>query len=190
MNNVGKLYTRRDTLAGKTVRVVLAEKNLPCQLIVVQSQTHQPTPLWEDPGGVKKEGLLPILLWLEEQHPHPPLLHGPGDEQRLRHLHDTLAVSFHDRAQTLQRSQADRAVDERPIAPIQEATEAVYASMDALEDALGNGPYLLGEHPTLADLLFVAPLQLLESQDVPISPERPVLMTWAHELLDRPSAHA
>lgn len=175
-------------MACRTARVVLAEKALRFELA---PEANSPgLPRWLTEKNQPVEGLEAVLLFLEKAHPSPALLDLKNEEMAFRECLNDFAFPLYRATEELSCAAMGRAVDERDLPPLTQATQNVYSALDRLEDRLSRGPWLLGEGFSLLDLLFTAPLLTLEELDVPISPTRPVLHEWAMALLERPSAQA
>lgn len=188
MPGLPTLFSQKGDLACKTVRIALAEKGLRHELAPPPA-TEAP-PLWQPPGQPPVAGLGDILAWLEQHHPSPALLPPGASLREFQSFCQQTALPFYDAVRGLAQTATGRAVDERELSPIQQATRQVYAWLDRLETRLGQGPFWLGEAFSFYDLLFIAPLLELETQDVPIPPSRAALFQWSQELLERPAAQS
>lgn len=170
------------------VRIVLAEKNVPHELVAVDLD-ERPAFLYElnPPKGrvpiLEQEAfLLPesavVNEYLEERYPDPPLLPAdPADRARVRLLvsrFDELGDPYYD------------LYFRRPSA----SRERLHAALAALDARLAASPYLAGGAYTLADVAYVPWILRLESRlGVDVAPYA-ALSEWVERLLERPAIAA
>ena len=158
-------YAQRSPYARK-IRILLAEKNLPCELIATDIVNKSPefvqiSPIGKVPVLVDEDGTTIwdsslIAEYLDETYPEPSFY--PSDrKQRLecRKLED-IADTLADNAVALwyQKLKGDNA-DPKDIAKYQAAINRL---LPVLDEQLTTSAYLLGKNWTLADIAAVSAL--------------------------------
>lgn len=169
------------------VRIVLAEKGIPAELVPIdleqrpawllaQNPPHGRVPVLEDDGWVLPESSV-ICEYLDERFPEPPLLPAdPGERAaaRLRIFRfDDLARPYY----ALRRGRDG-------------AREELDAILHALDEDLAGTPFLGGRSFGLADIAYVP--WVIRARDllgVELEPF-PALEHWLATLAERPSVAA
>ena len=168
-----RLYSYWRSSSAWRVRIVLAYKRLDYTLVPVhlrRDEQHLPdfverSPLGQVPvleldaetGPVSLTQSMAILEYLEEVHPHPPLL--PADplaRARVRALAETINAG----TQPLQNLALQRELQARGVDPAPLVAGFIQKGLRALE-ALGGtsaGRFLVGDSPTFADVYLVPQL--------------------------------
>lgn len=174
-----KLYSYWRSSSAWRVRIALAWKGIDCEIVPVHlvrdgGQQHLPPFLARNPLGQvpvleleQTEGGQPILLtqsvaileYLEETYPapHPPLL--PADplaRARTRRLVEIINSGM----QPFQNLRLQQTLRSHGIEPIPVAREFITSGLNALERYArgGGGKFLVGDSPTLADIMLVPQL--------------------------------
>ena len=168
------------------VRIVLAEKDIPHETLVIDL-ANRPAWLYEkNPSGkvpiVEEDGwVLPesavISEYLEERYPEPPLLPADPGERAVARLLVFRHEDFSDPYYALRRREAG-------------AAEAFDASLGVLDAMLEHIPYLTGRAFGLADVGYVPwVLRARDQMDVSLDPF-PAVRGWLDRLEERPSIAA
>ena len=168
------------------VRIVLAEKRVPYETVVVDlddrpAWIYEKNPLGRVPVLEEGEFLLPesevINEYLEERYPEPPLLPvDPGERAASRlliHRFDRVGDVYY----ALRRGEED-------------ARPRLYRRLGELDSRLAFRPFLSGSEFGLADVAYVP--WVLRAQGrlgVDLAP-LPHLREWVDRLLERPSVAA
>jgi len=176
------------------VRIALAEKGLTQGIPFVVSPPEDRSgrrvrnvlglvPVLELDDGTFLPESTPIIEYLDALHPEPPLL--PTDPLRRARMH--ALDHYHDQALTPPIRRLWDAVlvghaDPDVIAAAREAVAAVFRHLDAHL----VGPYLVGGF-SIADVAFMARLQVLPLVGAEIPPECSRARAWEHRLRARPS---
>ncbi len=168
------------------VRIVLAEKDVPYEAVVIdlaarpawlyEKNPSGKVPVLEDDGWVLPESAV-IDEYLDERYPEPPLLPSdPGERAAARllvHRHDDFSRPYY----ALRRGERG-------------AADELAAALGALDELLHAMPFLTGRAFGLADVAYVP--WLVRARDllgVDLSPHS-ALSAWLHELEQRPSVAA
>ena len=130
------------------VRIVLAEKEVPYETVVIDLSDRPPwlyeknpsgkVPVLEDDGWVLPESAV-IAEYLEERHPEPTLLPAGAGERAVARLLVFRRDDFTDPYYALRRGEAG-------------AAEAFGDALDVLDSLLAHVPYLTGQAFGLADV--------------------------------------
>jgi maleylacetoacetate isomerase len=115
-------------------------------------------PVYEEPGGFRVAQSLAIIEYLEETHPHPPLLPGPPRRRALvRELALAIAADVHPigNLRVLDRLTAEFGADPEGRAAWNRHWMGL--GFAAIEQRLSTtaGRFAVGEEPTLADICIV-----------------------------------
>jgi len=182
---------------GKKVRIVLAEKELSFDTVIVDLAKGQQrgeefrrlnpfgkVPVLVDEGCVVYESTI-INEYLNDEYPHDPELlpEDSGERARVR-----LLVDFADRAFTLPSMAIERelAAAERDEGKLAMAREAVTKCLTVLERELA-GKDFLSEQFSLADVAFAPTLLQLDRLGVPVDASLPSVQAWRGRLTSRAS---
>ncbi|MEZ5099729.1 MAG: glutathione S-transferase family protein [Thermoleophilia bacterium] len=184
-----KLYDAPRCPYCARARIALAEKGIQVETVVVDlddrpreiREVNPPdgrVPVLDHDGFLLPESR-PILRYLDELVPEPPLF--PGDP-RERALVDFALERF-------ERDLGGPYYDlyfERPTG----SPEAVGHALAALDARLERSPYVVGERFTAADIGYVPWVLRTEGRlGVPLTPY-PALRAWVDRLTERPSVAA
>ncbi|HYB97622.1 MAG TPA: glutathione S-transferase family protein [Candidatus Limnocylindrales bacterium] len=182
---------------GKKVRIVLAEKELSFDTVIVDLAKGQQrgeefrrlnpfgkVPVLVDEGSVVYESTI-INEYLNDEYPHDPELlpEDSGERARVR-----LLVDFADRAFTLPSMAIERelAAAERDESKLSMAREAVTKCLTVLERELA-GKEFLSEQFSLADVAFAPTLVQLDRLGIVVDGSLPSVQAWRGRLTSRPS---
>lgn len=168
------------------VRIVLAEKDIPHETLVIDL-ANRPAWLYEkNPSGkvpvVEEDGwVLPessvIAEYLEERYPEPALLPADPGERAVARLLVFRHEDFSDPYYALRRKEAG-------------AAEAFDEALGVLDAMLEHVPYLTGRAFGLADVGYVPwVLRARELMGVSLDPF-PAMRAWLDRLEERPSIAA
>jgi glutathione S-transferase len=168
------------------VRIVLAEKGVPYETVVVElddrpAWIYEKNPLGRVPVLEEGEFLLPesdvIMSYLDERYPDPPLLPlDPGERALAR-----LLVHRFDRVGDVYYALRGGDEDARP---------RLYRRLGELDSRLAFRPFLTGSEFGLADIAYVPwVLRAQARMGIELDP-LPHLREWVERLLERPSVAA
>ncbi len=168
------------------VRVVLAEKDLPYETVVIdlanrpawlhEKNPSGKVPVVEEDGWVLPESAV-ICEYLDERYPEPALLPADPGERAVARLLLFRHEDFTDPYYALRRGEAGAA----------EEFDAALGNLDAM---LTHLPYLTGRSFGLADVGYVPwVIRARDVMDVPLDPF-PALCEWLERLAERPSIAA
>lgn len=193
------LYDHPDCPYGMKVRIVLAEKDMDCELVTVDVQSgqhRQPeflklnpfgrVPVLVDEGCVIYDSTI-INEYLDDEYPEPALRPADSaDRARVRLLEDYADTAFTLPAMALQNELA-KTPSARDEARIKAARDVVVKSLEMLNRELEGKNYLGGEELSLADVAF-APMALqLEKLGVHLENSLKNVKAWTQRLAARPS---
>jgi glutathione S-transferase len=195
-----KLYDFLPCPYGQKVRIVLAEKGLNYDLMLVdlaQGDQRKPDFLRLNPFG-----RVPVLVdedttvydstvineYLEDEYPEPPLLPVIGNSAqraRARLFEDFSDTSFTPQVGQLihEMSRPEGERDQNRIQRLQQSVERV---LDYLNHELHNQQFLAGEF-SVADIAFVPRLLVLSHLGFDPAANRANVDAWIKRMLDRPS---
>lgn len=196
-----KLYDFKSSPNCQRVKVVLAEKNLPYEIVPIDlRKQEQKTPeylklnpygkvpvLTED-GTVLYESLI-INEYLEEKYPNPPLMpKDPAKRAKARILVDYGMAHFDGPYQKL-RMELTKEQKEQSQQVIDSAKSDLKKLLQRLEDELGDQQYLLGDF-SLVDADLLPRFTRLEGFGVLPDPTLPRLGRYMERMKARPSVKA
>lgn len=192
------LYDHPDCPFGMKVRIVLAEKEMDCETVVVDlaaGQHRQPDFLKLNPFG-----RVPVLVdedcvvydstiigeYLDDEYPEPPLRPVDSAERaRMRTLEDYADVAFTLPAMALQHEMGKPA-GSRDEGRVRAARDMIARTLEMVNRALEGREYLCGEF-SLADVAF-APMALqLEKLGVHVEAQLKNVRPWIQRLQGRSS---
>ncbi len=168
------------------VRIVLAEKDIPHETVVIdladrpgwlyEKNPSGKVPVVEEDGWVLPESAV-IAEYLEERYPEPALLPADPGERAVARLLVFRHDDFSDPYYALRRKHSG-------------AAEAFDAALHTLDAMLGHVPYLTGRAFGLADVGY-APwvIRARELMGVSFDPF-PAVRDWLDRLAERPSIAA
>lgn len=201
-----KLYDYVGAPNPKKVRVYLAEKGIQVpleQVDILSGQNRQPPFLAKNPmGGLPVLELddgtcipesLAIIEYFEELHPNPPMIGTtPAERARVRALERVCELGVLSRIATIFQNThpffAAR-VKQSPEAA-ENARTQLAAIVKVLDRAIGDGPFVAGATPTIADCTLLAALNFAEFGQIAIDPAATNVHAWYERFRRRPSAAA
>ena len=196
-----KLYDFKSSPNCQRVKIVLAEKNLPYEIMPVDLRAKEQrtpeylklnpygkVPVLTDDGTVLYESCI-INEYLEEKYPSPPLMpKDPGQKAKARILIDYGMAHFDSPYQKLRMELMKEQKDQN-----QQVIEDVKGDLKRLlkrfEDELGGQGYLLGEF-SLVDADLLPRFTRLEGFGVLPDPSLPRLEKYLEKVKARPSVKA
>jgi len=196
-----KLYDFKSSPNCQRVKDVLAEKNLPHEIVPIdlRKQEQKTTeylkmnpygkvPVLTDDATVLYESCI-INEYLEEKYPNPPLLpKDPGKKAKARILIDYGMVHFDNPYQKLRMElMKDPKEQSQPI--IDGAKKELSKLLQRFEEELGDQPYLVGDF-SLADADLIPRFTRLEGFGVLPDPSLPRLTKYMERMKARPSIKA
>jgi len=196
-----KLYDFKSSPNCQRVKVVLAEKNLPYEIVPVdlrKKEQKQPdylklnpygkVPVLTDDATVLYESLI-INEYLDEKYPNPPLMpKDPANKAKGRILVDYGMAHFDSAYQKLRMELMKEAKEQsQPI--IDGAKGDLRKLLQRFEDQLGDQQYLLGDF-SLVDADLIPRFTRLEGFGVLPDPSLPRLAGYLERMKARPSIKA
>jgi len=196
-----KLYDFKSSPNCQRVKVVLAEKNLPYEIVPVDlTKKEQKTPdylkmnpygkvpVLTDDSTVLYESLI-INEYLEEKYPNPPLMpKDPAKKAKGRILVDYGMAHFDSAYQKLRMELMKEAKEQsQPI--IDGAKGELKKLLQRFEDELGDQQYLLGDF-SLVDADLIPRFTRLAGFGVLPDPSLPRLGKYLERMKARPSVKA
>ena len=196
-----KLYDFKSSPNCQRVKIVLAEKNLPYEIVPIDLRAQEQktpdylklnpygkVPVLTDDGTVLYESCI-INEYLEEKYPNPPLLpKEPGKKAKARILVDYGMAHFDSPYQKLRMELA-----KDPKEQNQQVVEATKGDLKKLlqrfESELGDQQYLTGDF-SLVDADLLPRFTRLEGFGVLPDPSLPRLGKYMERMKARPSVKA
>ena len=185
------------------VRVYMAEKGIEIDQVRVnlpQGEARSPTflarnpmgklPVLELDGGECLTESLPIIEYLEELNPEPPMIGtDPLERARVRSLErlaDTgVLMSV---ARNIHATRSPLGLPPRPQVA-EWAREALDQALGVLDAKIGQGPFVAGERVTIADCTLWAACGFAAFGEVEIDPRFRNTIEWRQRFSKRPSAN-
>jgi glutathione S-transferase len=196
-----KLYDFKSSPNCQRVKIVLAEKNLPYEIVPVDLRAQeQKTP---DYLKLNPYGKVPVLTdddtvlyesciineYLEEKYPNPPLLpREPAKKAKARILVDYGMAHFDNPYQKL-RMELMKDAKEQNQQVIDGAKAEIKKLLQRFESEIGDNPYLTGEF-SLVDADLLPRFTRLEGFGVLPDPSLPRLGKYMERMKARPSVKA
>ncbi len=193
-----KLYDFKSSPNCQRVKVVLAEKKLPYEIVPIDLRAgQQKTP---DYLKLNPYGKVPVLTdndtvlyesciineYLEEKYPHPPLLpKDPAKRAKARIMIDYGLGHFDGPYQKL-RMELSKVPEEQNQQAIESAKTELKKLLRRFEDEIGDQPYLMGDF-SLVDADLIPRFTRLESFGVLPDPALPRLAKYMERMKARPS---
>lgn len=196
-----KLYDFKSSPNCQRVKVVLAEKNLPYEIVPIDLRKQEQktpeylkmnpygkVPVLTDDGTVLYESLV-ITEYLEEKYPNPPLLpKDPAKKAKARILTDYGMAHFDSPYQKLRMELMKEAKDQSQ--PIIDGTKSdLRKLLQRFEDEIGDQPYLIGDF-SLVDADLIPRFTRLEGFGILPDPTLPRLGKYMERMKARPSIKA
>jgi len=196
-----KLYDFKSSPNCQRVKVVLAEKNLPYEIVPIDLRAQaQKTP---DYLKLNPYGKVPVLTdddtvlyesciineYLEEKYPNPPLLpKDPGKKAKARILIDYGMAHFDGAYQKL-RMELAKDPKEQSQQVVDNAKSDLKKLLQRLENDIGDQSYLVGDF-SLVDADLIPRFTRLEGFGVLPDPSLPRLGKYLDRMKARPSVKA
>jgi glutathione S-transferase len=196
-----KLYDFKSSPNCQRVKVVLAEKNLPYEIVPVdltkkeqkapeylKMNPYGKVPVLADDSTVLYESLI-INEYLEEKYPNPALMpKDPSKKAKARILTDYGMAHFDSPYQKLRMElMKDAKEQSQPI--IEGAKAELKKLLQRFEDELGDQQYLLGDF-SLVDANLIPRFSRLEGFGILPDPALPRLAKYIERMKARPSVKA
>ena len=196
-----KLYDFKSSPNCQRVKVVLAEKNLPHEIVPIDLRKQEQktaeylkmnpygkVPVLTDDATVLYESCI-INEYLEEKYPNPPLLpKDPGKKAKARILIDYGMAHFDNPYQKLRMELTkDSKEQSQPI--IDGAKKELSKLLQRFEEELGDQQYLVGDF-SLADADLIPRFTRLEGFGVLPDPSLPRLTKYMERMKALPSIKA
>ncbi|MGH7830832.1 MAG: glutathione S-transferase family protein [Candidatus Binatia bacterium] len=196
-----KLYDFPSSPNCQRVKVVLAEKKLPFEIVPVdlrKKEQKRPEYLKLNPYGK-----VPVVIdgttvlyescvineYLEEKYPEPALLpRDPAKRAKLRILLD-YGMSHLDRPYQQLRQERMKDEKERSQETLAEATKELRNLLQRFEREIGEQPYLAGDF-SLLDADLIPRFLRMEGFGILPDPSLPRLGAWLERMKGRPSVRA
>ncbi len=193
-----KVYDYPQCPFGQKVRLVLAEKEIPYELVMVdlrKSEQKRPEFLRMNPFGK-----VPVLVddevvvydstvineYLEDEYPFPRLLpEDSSDRARARSLEDYADIAFILPVGVMM-NEVRKPEAERDQERMRRSREEIERALAQLNGQLGERPYLAGDF-SVADAAFAPRLMVLRAVGIEIKPQWEPLRRWIDRLGERPS---
>jgi glutathione S-transferase len=196
-----KLYDFKSSPNCQRVKVVLAEKNLPYEIVPVdltkkeqknadylKMNPYGKVPVLTDDNTVLYESLI-INEYLEEKYPATPLLpKEPGKKAKARILTDYGMAHFDSPYQKL-RMELMKEAKEQSQPTIDAAKAELKKLLQRFEEELGEQQYLLGDF-SLVDANLIPRFTRLEGFGILPDPSLPRLGKYMERMKARPSVKA
>jgi glutathione S-transferase len=196
-----KLYDFKSSPNCQRVKIVLAEKNLPYEIVPIDLRKQEQktpeylklnpygkVPVLTDDGTVLYESCI-INEYLDEKYPTPRLLPtDPAARAKARILID-FGLTQMDAAYTKLRMEMTKDEKERNPETVSAAKEDVKKRLQRLEQELGDKNYLMGDF-SLADADLLPRFTRLEGFGVLPDASLPRLGKYLQRMKERPSMKA
>ena len=196
-----KLYDFKSSPNCQRVKIVLAEKNLPYEIVPIDLRKQEQktpdylklnpygkVPVLTDDGTVLYESCI-INEYLDEKYPNPPLMPADlGKRAKARILTD-YGLAHLDGAYQKLRVEVTKDPKEQNQQVIDTAKSDLRKLLQRLEDELGDQSYLVGDF-SLVDADLLPRFTRLEGFGVLPDPSLPRLGKYLQRMKDRPSVKA
>ncbi|HKA31953.1 MAG TPA: glutathione S-transferase family protein [Candidatus Binatia bacterium] len=194
-----KLYHSPASTNSRKVRIALIEKGLEFERVPIDlAKKEQKTPEYlkihpfgqvpalDDEGFIIYDSTV-INEYLEDEYPYPPLMPKDSDGRaRARLMEDFRDNHFNIAFIRIFRELRGKPENERDPKAIDSAKGEIANYFERLDKELQGKEYLAGEF-SLADIAFMANLDLLEKFDIQVDPKNKNVIAWIARLKARPS---
>lgn len=192
-----KLYCTYTSPYARKVRMVLAEKKIECELVIESPRNSdivaRYNPLGRVPVLVLDDDTAifdsPVIVeYLDNAAPNNKLLPQPHRERIEVKCLEALADGLMDAAVAI-RGELMRPENVRDHGAIERNHHAIGRSLQAMEHKVGDQPWLMGTHISLADIAIGAALGYLDFRfgDIDWRAAQPNLTRFYERLMQRPS---
>jgi glutathione S-transferase len=201
-----KLYDSNLAPNPKKVRVYLKEKGLAIPIVpldILKGENRTPEFLQKNPlGGLPVLELddgthltesLAIIEYLEEQHPHPPMIGTtPLERARVREVERICELGVLGSVVTIfQNTSPFFAARVKQSAEAAENARARLGNaLRVLDARLARSPFVAGDRPTIADCTLLAAVEFAAFGQIPIAATHTHVHRWWETMKARPSAAA
>jgi len=196
-----KLYDFKSSPNCQRVKVVLAEKNLPYEIVSIDLRKQEQknpdylkmnpygkVPVLTDDSTVLYESCI-INEYLNEKYPNPPLMPAdPGKKAKARILID-FGLAHTDGPYQKLRMEMMKDPNEQNKEVIDSAKADLRKLLQRFEDELANQPYLVGDF-SLVDADLITRFTRLEGFGVIPDASLPRMTQYLQRVKDRPSVKA
>jgi glutathione S-transferase len=147
-------------------------------------------PVLELDDGTCLTESLPIIEYVEETHPDPPMIGtSPRERHRTRELERLAEMSILMRVGRVFRNSSQMFAGPQHIPELARTAQAELPGVLAiLDDLIGTNEFVAGDRPTIADCTLFAALKLAETGGVEIDPAAGNVARWWESFSRRPSA--
>jgi len=189
----------------RKVRTYLAEKGLDIprvQVDITRGEQREPGFLERNPAGALPvleldDGSfltesLAIIEYLEELHPDPPMIGTtPRERARTRELERFVDTALLGRvARIFFNTSPVFAGGQQLAEAAEQAREGLPRNLEILDARIGDGPFVAGARPSIADCTLHACWEHARLAQVEIPDRFANLHAWRERFLERPSARA
>ncbi len=194
-----KLYHSPASTNSRKVRIALIEKGLEFERVPIDlAKKEQKSPEYlkihpfgqvpalDDEGFIVYDSTV-INEYLEDEYPYPPLMPKDSDGRaRVRLMEDFRDNHFNIAFIRIFREVRGKPETERDPKAIDAAKAEIASYLERLDRELQGKEYLAGEF-SLADIAFMANLDLLEKFEIQVDPKNRNVIAWIARLKARPS---
>ena len=193
-----KLYHSPQSTNSRKVRIALIEKGLEFERVPIDlGKKEQKTsdylkihplgqvPALDDEGFIVYDSTI-INEYLEDEYPYPPLLPKDSDGRARARLMEDFRDNYFNPACVQIFRESRKPEGERDAKVIDGAKAEIAKCFDRLEKELEGREYLAGEF-SLADIAFMANLDMLERFNFAVDPKYKNTSAWIARLKARPS---
>jgi glutathione S-transferase len=194
-----KLYHSPASTNSRKVRIALIEKGLEFERVPIDlAKKEQKSPEYlkihpfgqvpalDDEGFIVYDSTV-INEYLEDEYPYPPLMPKDSDGRaRARLMEDFRDNHFNIAFIRIFREVRGKPETERDPKAIDAAKAEITSYLERLDRELQGKEYLAGEF-SLADIAFMANLDLLEKFEIQVDPKNRNVIAWIARLKARPS---
>jgi glutathione S-transferase len=193
-----KLYHSPLSTNSRKVRIALLEKGLEFERVPIdlgKKEQKNPdylkihpfgqVPALDDEGFIVYDSTI-INEYLEDEYPYPPLLPKDSDGRAKARLMEDFRDNYFNAACIQLMREGRKAEGERDAKVIDGAKAEIAKCLDRIEKELEGKEYLAGDF-SLADIAFMANLDVLERFNIPLDAKYKNTSAWIARLKARPS---